>query len=82
MAVRKLGSEQKEILLFMASVAPGALADHARWPGGGWTWDTPSNTLRLLKGLEGRGYAKEEGGVFTLTDAGREHAQALRKESR
>ena len=50
---RKLGATQRDVL--------SSLIFHEGWStvGGGWLWDTPSNTLRIMESLSRKGAAKQ-----------------------
>lgn len=73
MTGRTLGDRQRAVL--------SELARHGRWePGGGWIWNTYSETRRILDSLVRRGLvavderSTHRGGsysVYTLTDEGR-----------
>jgi len=44
--MRKLGTTQQHVL--------NSLKEFGPYPGGGWLWDTPSNTMRILESLHRR----------------------------
>ena len=54
------------------------LKTHGQWQRGlcGWMWDTPSRTEKVMVALVSNGLAKEEDGVYRITDAGRKALNA------
>lgn len=80
MTTRPLGKTQIGVLRALAGRTD--LSDRPRpYPGGGWIWDTPSHTVRILESLTGRGLVDVTGehrgimGDFRrwhINDAGRE----------
>lgn len=93
MTSRKLGKNQKGVLISMVSPAFGR-TPHVWHPHCGWNWKGAGVTLRVLQGLEQRGLVTKDAQVanprrglpshvcYSLTPAGLTLALELKKEPR